>query len=54
MKKHLVIKYFDYYCENKYKFKSKADALKFTEEMNEAVRNHPNTWYEYRGGVENE
>lgn len=50
MKKHLVIKYFDTYPENKFYFDSKENAEKFIEEK---IKNEIKylTTYEYRGEV---
>lgn len=51
MKKHLVIKYFDTYPENKFYFDSKEKAEKF---LGEKRKNNTGylTTYEYRGIVE--
>lgn len=48
MKKHLVIKYFDTYPENKFYFDSKEEADKF---IKEKMKNDTRylTTYEYRG-----
>ena len=48
MKKHLVIKYFDTYPENKFYFDSKEKAEKFIKEK----RDRYLTTYEYKGEVE--
>lgn len=47
MKKHLVIKYFDTYPENKFYFDSKEEAEKFLEKRQNTTRYL--TTYEYRG-----
>ncbi len=51
MKKHLVIKYFDTYPENKFYFDSKEKTEKF---LGEKRKNNTGylTTYEYRGIVE--
>lgn len=51
MKKHLVIKYFDTYTENKFYFDSKEDVEKFLEEKRRTNTRYLTT-YEYRGIVE--
>lgn len=51
MKKHLVIKYFDTYPENKFYFDSKEKAEKFAEEKRKSNTGYLTT-YEYRGEVE--
>lgn len=51
MKKHLVIKYFDTYPENKFYFDSKENAEKFLEEKKKNNTGYLTT-YEYRGEVE--
>lgn len=51
MKKHLVIKYFDTYPENKFYFDSKEKAEKFAEEKRKSNIGYLTT-YEYRGEVE--
>ena len=51
MKKHLVIKYFDTYPENKFYFDSKENAEKFLEEKTKNNTGYLTT-YEYRGIVE--
>ena len=50
MKKHLVIKYFDTYPENKFYFDSKEKAEKFLEEKRKNNTGYL-TNYEYRGEV---
>lgn len=50
MKKHLVIKYFDTYPENKFYFDSKEEAEKFLEKRQNTTRYL--TTYEYRGIIE--
>ncbi|WP_138158759.1 hypothetical protein [Peptoniphilus catoniae] len=50
MKKHLVIKYFDTYPENKFYFDSKEEAEKFIEEKMKNETKYLTT-YEYRGEV---
>lgn len=50
MKKHLVIKYFDTYPENKFYFDSKEEAEKFLEKRQNNTRYL--TTYEYRGIIE--
>lgn len=51
MKKHLVIKYFDTYPENKFYFDSKEKAQKSLEEKRKNNTGYLTT-YEYRGIVE--
>lgn len=51
MKKHLVIKYFETYPENKFYFDSKEKAEKFLEEKRRTNTRYLMT-YEYRGIVE--
>ena len=51
MKKHLVIKYFDTYPENKFYFNSKEEAEKFAKEKWKSNTRYLTT-YEYRGTVE--
>lgn len=51
MKKHLVIKYFDTYPENKFYFDSKEKAEKFLKEKRKVDTGYLTT-YEYRGEVE--
>lgn len=51
MKKHLVIKYFDTYPDNKFYFDSKEDVEKFLEEKRRTNMRYLTT-YEYRGEVE--
>lgn len=51
MKKHLVIKYFDTYPDNKFYFDSKEKAEKFLKEQNKTNTRYLTT-YEYRGIVE--
>ncbi len=51
MKKHLVIKYFDTYPENKFYFDSREEAEKFLEERRKTNTEYL-TEYEYRGTVE--
>ena len=51
MKKHLVIKYFDTYPENKFYFDSKEEAEKFAKEKWKSNTRYLTT-YEYRGEVE--
>ena len=51
MKKHLVIKYFDAYPDNKFYFDSKEDVEKFLEEKRRTNTRYLTT-YEYRGEVE--
>lgn len=51
MKKHLVIKYFDTYPENKFYFDSKEEAEKFLKVQNK-INTRYLTTYEYRGIVE--
>lgn len=51
MKKHLVIKYFDTYPENKFYFDSKEKAEKFLREKRKNSTGYLTT-YEYRGIVE--
>lgn len=51
MKKHLVIKYFDTYPDNKFYFDSKEDVEKFLEEKRGTNTSYLTT-YEYRGEVE--
>ncbi len=51
MKKHLVIKYFDTYPDNKFYFDSKEDVEKFLEEKRRTNTSYLTT-YEYRGEVE--
>lgn len=51
MKKHLVIKYFDTYPENKFYFDSKEKAKKFLKEKRKVDTGYL-TAYEYRGIVE--
>lgn len=53
MKKHLVIKYFDTYPENKFYFDSKEKAEKFLKEQNKTNTRYLTT-YEYRGMIEAE
>lgn len=50
MKKHLVIKYFDTYPENKFYFDSKEEAEKFIEEKMKNETKYLTT-YEYRREV---
>ena len=51
MKKHLVIKYFDTYPENKFYFDSREKAMKFLEEQRKVDTGYLTT-FEYRGEVE--
>lgn len=51
MKKHLVIKYFDTYPENKIYFDSKEKAETFVKEKRKSNTRYL-TSYEYRGEVE--
>ena len=51
MKKHLVIKYFDTYPENKFYFDSQENAQKFLAEKRKTNTGYL-TEYEYRGTVE--
>lgn len=51
MKKHLVIKYFDTYPENKFYFDGKEKAEKFAEEKMKSNTRYLTT-YEYRGIIE--
>lgn len=51
MKKHLVIKYFDTYPENKFYFDSKEEAEEFLKEKRITNMRYLTT-YEYRGIVE--
>ncbi|MDD7732000.1 MAG: hypothetical protein PT942_07030 [Eubacteriales bacterium] len=51
MRKHLVIKYFDTYPENKFYFNSKEKAEEFLKEKRNADTGYLTT-YEYRGEVE--
>lgn len=51
MKKHLVIKYFDTYPENKIYFDSKEEAEKFLKKERKTDTGYLTT-YEYRGEVE--
>ena len=51
MKKHLVIKYFDTYPDNKFYFDSKEDVEKVLEEKRRTNMRYLTT-YEYRGEVE--
>lgn len=51
MKKHVVIKYFDTYPENKFYFDSKKEAEKFAKEKWKSNTRYLTT-YEYRGIVE--
>lgn len=51
MKKHLVIKYFDTYPENKFYFDSAEKAEKFLEEKRKNNTGYLTT-YEYKGIVE--
>ena len=50
MKKHVVIKYFDTYPENKFYFDSKEKAEKFVKEKRKNETKYLTT-YEYRGEV---
>ena len=52
MRKHLVIKYFDTYPENKFYFDSKEKAEEFLKEKRNADTGYLTT-YEYRGEVDN-
>ena len=51
MRKHLVIKYFDTYPENKFYFDSKEKAEEFLKGKRKADTGYLTT-YEYRGEVE--
>ena len=51
MKKHLVIKYFDTYPENKFYFDGKEEAEKFAEKKMKSNTRYLTT-YEYRGIIE--
>lgn len=51
MKRHLVIKYFDTYVDNKFYFESIEKAEKFLEEKRRTNTSYLTT-YEYRGEVE--
>lgn len=50
MKKHLVIKYFDTYQENKFYFESQEEAESFIKEKEKNNTGYLTT-YEYRGEV---